>query len=745
MKTREPELPPIIRPQIMAKMTLQQAFELALQHHQNGRLGEAEALYLQILAAQPLHPETLHFLGIVSLQRGHNQAALAYFDQALSVRPVWPDALSNRGEALRAEGRLDEAVAAYQRAITLNPRFPQAYNNLGNTLISLGNHEQALASYQKAIELLPEYVDAYNNLGGALKKLGRLEESAAAYRRAIAAQPGNFQALSNLGTVLKEIGQLDKAIDILKQAIALSPDYPEAHYNLGNALKQKGFLDEAITAYRRVIALKPDFDQVHTNLGVALSERGLLGEAINSHRQAISLHADDAKAHCNLGGCLKELGRFDEAILAYRQALAIQPGLSEAHSNLLFAMLHQDLDDREIADEHLLWQRQHADGPTSPRMETLPADERNTKRLRIGYVSPDFREHSVTRFLLPLMENHDREKFEVFAYAEVPTPDEITTRLQSLTDGWRDTVGLGDAQVAELIREDGIDILVDLAGHTAGNRLLVFARQPAPVQVTWLGYPGTTGLDAMTHRLTDAHADPPGLTEDLHSESLVRLPHSAWCFSAIDSPAIIPRPQRGVVFGCFNNFAKVTDPIVQLWAQILATVPDSLILLKSSAFAEKATCEHVRGLFQNRGIAPERILLKGRTPSQIGHLALYHEMDIALDTMPYHGTTTTCEALWMGVPVVTLAGTSHRSRVGVSLLTNVGLEQLIAKTPEEYVRIAASLAGDIPALEVMRSSLRERMLASPLMDGPRFARDIENAYQTMWQDRRTSATSLMAP
>ena len=692
-------------------MTLQQAFELALTHHQNGRLTEAEGLYLQILAAQPLHPETLHFIGIASLQRGQNQAALAYFDQALAVRPDWPDALSNRGEALRALGRPEEAVAAYERAINLNPRFPQAFNNLGNALGALGNHNQALAAYQKAIELLPGYAEAHNNLGGVLKKLGHLDESATTYRRAVAMKPGYFQALTNLGTVLKESGQLDKAIDILRQAIALRPDYPDAHYNLGNALKEKGLLDEAVTAYHRVTTLKRGVEQAPNPQGESSKERG----------------------------------RFDEVLVAFRQAmLALRPESAEAHGHLLLAMLHQQLDDREVAEEHFLWQRQHAQ-PASEWMEPPSQDQRTGKRLRIGYVSPDFREHSVTRFLLPLMENHDREKFEIFAYSEVTTPDETTTRIQSLTDGWRDTLGLGDAQVAELIREDGIDILVDLAGHTAGNRLLVFARRPAPVQVTWLGYPGTTGLDAMTHRLTDVHADPPGMTEDLHSESLVHLPHSAWCFSATDSPAVALRLQRGVVFGCFNNFAKVTDPMLQMWAQILAAVPDSSLLLKSPVFGEKVTCERVRSLFKRHGIAPERILLRDRIRSQAEHLALYHEMDIALDTFPYHGTTTTCEALWMGVPVVTLEGTSHRSRVGVSLLNNMELKQLIAKSPEEYMRIASSLANDVPELEAMQRILRERMLGSPLMDAPRFARDIESAYQTIWHEWSLNGSSRSQP
>lgn len=681
-------------------MSLQQALELALHHHQSGRLAEAESLYQRILNVQPLHPETLHFIGILHLQRGQYQAALTYLDQALAVRPDWPDALNNRGEVLRAAGRLEEAIAAYERAICFNPRFPQAYNNLGIAWGALGNHAKALAACLKAVEIHPGYVEAHNNLGGILRNLGRLDESSAAYHRAISLRPGYHQALCNLGAVLREMGQLDEAVAILRQAVATKPDSPEAHYNLGNVLREKGLPDEAADAYRRVTELLPSGNVAEEEAAEPSGARG----------------------------------SFDDLIDTFRRArLALRPNSADAHSNLLLLMLQQHPDDRRIAEEHFLWRRQHAP-PADQRMEPRPANACAGRRLRIGYVSPDFREHSVSRFLLPLMENHDREKFEIFAYAEVPCPDETTARFRVLTDFWRDTVGRGDKEVAELIRADEIDILVDLAGHTAGNRLPVFARRPAPVQVTWLGYPATTGLDTMTHRLTDAHADPPGLTEDLHSESLCRLPLSAWCFSAMDGPEVIPRPQRGIVFGSFNHFAKLTDPMLKWWARILAEVPGSSLFLKSAAFADTAACERIRGRFEEHGITPERVILKGKTRTQAEHLALYQEMDIALDTFPYHGTTTTCEALWMGVPVVTLMGTSHRSRVGVSLLGNVGLKQLIATNPEEYVGIARSLAHDLPELEKLRHTLRERMLASPLMDAPRFARDVENAFRKMWQE-----------
>ena len=512
-----------------------------------------------------------------------------------------------------------------------------------------------------------------------------------------------------------------------------SPDIPEALTAISAIpFREKGQLNEAIAACRQAIALKPGYADAHSNLGIALSDKGQLDEAIAACRQAIALKPNFPVPRSNLGTAFKNAGRLDDALDSYRSALALAPDRADIHSNLLLTLnYHPGFDAHAIAAEHRLWNRCHGE-PLRSSLQPHPNDRNPERRLRIGYVSPDLRDHVVARFLLPLLENHDRTAFEIFAYAQVPVPDAMTQRLRTHADAWRSLVGLSDAQAAELIRQDRIDILVDLAGHTANNRLLVFARKPAPVQVTWLGYPNTTGLDTIDYRLTDSFADPSGST-DLHcSEKLFRLPACAWCFEPSASPAVAGRREGPITFGCLNNFAKITGPMLALWGRILQAVPESRLLVKSASFGNASVRQRVQQILGELGIAPERLELRGYEADYGGHLALYEQMDIALDTFPYHGTTTTCEALWMGVPVVSLAGGSHVSRVGVSLLANVGLSDLAATSPEEYVSIAVKLAGDLPRLTHLRSTLRERMAASSLMDAPRFARDIEAAFRQMW-------------
>jgi protein O-GlcNAc transferase len=388
------------------------------------------------------------------------------------------------------------------------------------------------------------------------------------------------------------------------------------------------------------------------------------------------------------------------------------------------------------------WHRQHAE-PLAQLIAPHANDPNPDRRLRIGYISPDFRDHPVGRFMLPLLKSHDHREFEIFCYGDGAAPDEMTAKLQTCADIWRHTAGQTHA---DLIRQDRIDILVDLAGHTLNNRLLVFAQKPSPVQITYLGYPGTTGLAAMDYRLTDVNADPPGETESFCTEELIRLPRTAWCFSALDeNPAIADPPavRAGhVTFGSFNNLAKLNPPLLQLWAKILQSIPNSRLLLKAKALNSKSVQDRLRESASTAGIPADRLDLCGWL-SPVDHLARYSRIDIALDTYPYHGTTTTCEALWMGVPVITLAGSVHLSRVGVSLLSNAGLPELIAQSPEDYVSIATELAGDLPRLADLRRTLRQRMETSPLMDAAQFARDVESAYRAVW--RRWCQKRLASP
>jgi predicted O-linked N-acetylglucosamine transferase (SPINDLY family) len=357
----------------------------------------------------------------------------------------------------------------------------------------------------------------------------------------------------------------------------------------------------------------------------------------------------------------------------------------------------------------------------------------------VGYVSPDFINHAVARFIEPVLSDHDRSRFEVFCYSNAQTPDTVTARLRALSEHWRDTALLDDAQTAALIREDRIDLLVDLAGHTAGNQLLVFARKPAPVQITWIGYPNTTGMGAMDYRLTDAIADPPGLSEAFHREQLVRLPGPFSCYlPSAESPDVNPLPALSaghVTFGSFNQFAKLTPAVVELWARLLRECPSAHLLLRARSLADNETASRLRETFARLGVDPGRLELDGSQLSVAAHQGCYHRVDLALDPFPYNGTTTTCEALWMGVPVIALAGRTHVARVGASLLTHLGTPEWIAQSPDDYIERCRALASDLPKLAAIRAGLRARFRASPLGDAKGFTRNLETTYATLWARR----------
>jgi protein O-GlcNAc transferase len=783
-------------------MTIPQALQIAVQHHQAGRLSDAEALYRQILAVQPNHADALHLLGVIAHQAGHDEAAVGWIRQAIVLNPNhgaaycnlgeayralgrleeaiatcrralelepnypeahlnlgaalsdagqldeamaayrraialragYPEAHNNLGAALAGQGRRDEAMAAYRRALDFKPDLPEAHKNLGNALRDNGQFDEAIAAYRRALQLKPNYPEALNSLGIALRERGRLDEAAAAYRRALGLQPDYPEAHNNLGAVLAGQGQLDEAIAACRRALELKPDYAEAHNNLGAALVARGRVDEAIAACQHALDLKPDYAEAHNNLGNALKDQGELDEAIAAYRHALDLKPDYPEAHNNLGNALKDQGELDEAIAAYRRALQIMPESAYAHNNLVYSLhLHPGHNARTISEEHQRWNRRFSD-PMKPFLQPHANDPAVTRRLRVGYVSPDFLDHAVGRYVLPLLERHDGEQFEILCYSGVARPDWMTERLRALAGParWRNTVGVPDARLAEMIREDGVDILVDLTMHAAGNRLPVFARQPAPVQVTWLAYPGGTGLHSIGYRLTDAHMDP-GDAPAWSVEEPVRLPDCWCCYEPVgDAPEINALPAlsaKGVTFGSLNNFAKVHEGVLALWVRVLEAVKGSRLLMLCPKGRAR---ERVRAFFGARGIATERVELAGFLP-RWEYLSLYQRIDLGLDPFPFNGMTTTCDALWMGVPVLTLPGKMPASRAGLSLLSTVGLAELAATSEEDYVRMAVELAGNLRRLANLRATLRARMRASPLMDAPRFARNVETAYRKMWQ------------
>ena len=749
----------------------QRILQEGLFHHQAGHLTQAEALYRQILAVEPNHPEALHFLGMLAHQAGKSEVgvdlikkalvlrpdyieayinlgnalrmldkleeAIKCYRRALELKPDFADVHYNLGNALKDQGKLDEAVASFRRALTLQPGDVEAYINLGNTLKDQEKLVEAVTCYRQALGLNPDYAEAHLNLGNALKDQGKLEEALTSYRRALHLKPDYAEAHFNLGTAFLDQGKLEEAAVCFYKALDLRPDYAESYINLGNLFKDQGRLEEAVSSYSQALDLKPDYAAAHYNLGTALKDQGKLEEAVTSFRRALKLRPDYAEADLNLGNTLKDQGMLEEAITSYREALAVKPDYTEAHSNLLFCLNYKaDVKQETIYYESIEWDKRLRDSlkaDTVQYMNSLATD----RRLRIGYVSPDFRLHSVAFFIEPVIQAHNREKVEVFCYANVRRPDKVTRRLQSEADNWFSLVGRAVEDVADRIQKDRIDILVDLAGHSNNNCLPVFALKPAPVQVSWLGYPNTTGLREMDYRLTDTVADPVGEADDLHSETLIRLKHGFLCYQpTTTAPKVgsLPCLERGsITFGSFNNLTKVTPEVINVWARILHGVPGSCLLLKAKQLADDQTRKHVGEMFALEGIGKERLEMHGRMPRQEEHLDLYRRVDIGLDPFPYNGTTTTCEALWMGVPVITLQGQRHSGRVGASILHRVGLNELVASSIERYIELARSLALEHKRLQGLRSGLRNLMQDSKLMNSTLFTGHLEEVYRQMWR------------
>jgi predicted O-linked N-acetylglucosamine transferase (SPINDLY family) len=646
------------------------------------------------------------------------------------------NSLQSINETLLGQGKLDEAVAAYRAVIERQPDSPEAHHFLAIALHRQGRLDDAIAAYRRVTELGPGFAETHSNLGLALMAQGRHDKAAAACRQAIALRPDFVEAHNYLGIALQRCGKLAEAVGAYRAAIALRPNFPEVFSNLCVALHVLGQFDEAVAAGRRAVALRPGFAEAHNNLGYALEAQGRPAEAITAYRRAIELAPGYAQAYNNLGNALQSQGRLDEAVASYREALRVDPNHATAHSNLLLCLnARAEQDPAAMFSEHRKWGERFGT-PATAAAGRHGNDPDPDRRLRIGYVSPDLRIHSVAFFFEPLIAAHDRDAVEAFCYSSAVRPDAVTERLRRLADGWREIGAMNDADVAEQVRADGIDILVDLAGHMAGNLLTMFAHKPAPVQVSYIGYPNTTGLDAVNYRLTDALADPQG-QESYYCETLVRLPRCFLCYAPPDdAPAVAPPPEAkagSVTFGSFNHLRKVTPEVIAMWSRILVAVPAARLVLKAKPLAEAATRDRFYALFERNGIERHRIEFLGWDPSLGGHLDLYGRVDIALDPFPYNGTTTTCEALWMGVPVVTLEGCAHAGRVGVSLLTAVGLGDLVAHSPDDYVAKVAALANDPARRTDLRGRLRGMMAASPLCDAAGLARSIEAAYRDMWR------------
>lgn len=640
-----------------------------------------------------------------------------------------------RGLLALQRGDAGEAVESLRRAIELQDDVPEFHGNLGSAYVALRQWDDAIRSYQRAVELQPDYADGWQNLGRVLYRLGRFNDALSSTRQAARSRPESPDVQYDLARIWQALEQPTEAIACYQRALRGKPKDAETHNRLGTVWQAVGNLDEAIGCYRRAIDCQPEFVAAWNNLGVALTKAGRLSDAVAAFRRALQLRPEFSTVLVNLGSVHQAQGDIDQALACFQRAVELEPANVEAHDNWLMARhYHPQVTLAELHAAHVAFETAHA----APLRTTWRAHE-NTRdpdrRLRIGFVSPDLCRHPVGYFLLPVLEHLDRRECEIHCYSCDVRRDDVTARLQATDTVWHEVAKHSVQQLADQIRADRMDVLFDLAGHTRKNRLLVFARKPAPIQVTWAGYVGTTGLTAMDFLLADRYQIPFG-TETFHVETLLRMPDGYVCFDPpAEAPPVGPLPalRNGfVTFGCFNNPGKLSPVILVAWREVMERVENSRLLLKFRGYDDPGTAKRVLEVLCSNGVRPERIELVGHSPRR-ELLEHYNRVDIALDTVPYSGGLTTCEALWMGVPVITAPGETFASRHSLTHVTTTGLTETIAKDLDEYVEIAVNLSHDLARLATIRIGLRDRVQTSPLCDAPRFARNLLTIVRAIWR------------
>ncbi|MBF0180521.1 MAG: tetratricopeptide repeat protein [Magnetococcales bacterium] len=649
-----------------------------------------------------------------------------------SLEEIWHRAIDHHHA-----GRLAEAEQGYRAILHLDPRHPDAQHNLGILAWQNGHPQAALTHLQAALAVNPSHpqyrasgCEILTHLGTALQKQGRPESAETHFRQALQLQKNAVATLAAFADLLRETGRLEEAQACLIEALTHDPDHVPALNNLGLVHQRQGRLDVAEKVLRHALTLAPRQAEIHGNLAIVLAEQGRIVLAETSLHQALSLQPDHADAHNNLGHLLRDQGRLAEADACYRRALALRPDALTIHDNLLFV---PGLDARQFLADAKRYGELVANLATP--FSHRPHPEEVHRRLRVGLVSGDFRFHPVGYFLEGVLAAIPQDEIELFAYSAVLREDAMTQRMRASVPNWRPIRSLSDAGLAARIREDGIDILIDLAGHTVDNRLPVFAWKPAPVQVAWLGYFASTGVTAMDYLLGNAINLP---DEELwqYVEKPWRMPESHLCFAPPrDAPEVAPLPaSRGgsITFGCFNKHMKLNAEVLACWAEILHRAPVSRLLLKNASLADPTIRQRLIGQFRELAIAPERLLLEATQP-RTHYLAAYHRVDIALDPFPFPGGTTTVEGLWMGVPCLTMRGEGFIGHQGETLLTHAGLPDWIADDPSDYIAKAVAFSNDSNHLATLRASLREQLDHSPLCDAPRFARHLAQALREMWR------------
>ncbi len=672
-------------------------------------------------------------------QERHPEAA-QQLRRALEANPDCVEARFELGLALLLSQDALPAEEQFRGVLARSPDHLLALLNLGNALNSMGRFAEAAEFYQRSLDVGEPFPTGFNNLGKALQGLGRLDEAVAAYEKGLELEPESALLFANLSSVFEQMGSPERMTERCEATLARNPDSFEGQLNLCIAKRLEGKLDEALAAGKRATQLNVNSAAAHFQLGQTWHDKQRFHEAAICFENTLEADPGFSPAHNSLAGTLNGLGKLDEALRHWKQAIEISPDFDVAHSNRLLCMNYDAGCTREeLAEAHRAWGRRVANRPAKKAgVNPATTEERQAKRLRVGYVSADFRGHPVASFAEPIVTSHDPDRIEVTCYSCTPAEDEITARFKASAARWRDVKKLSDDALAQAIRDDEIDILIDLSGHTGGTRLGVFAQKPAPVQVTWIGYPNTTGLATMDWRITDAYADPPGLTESLHTEQLARMPKSFLCFQAptgTPEPRPVPPNAEGYfTFGAFNNLIKIGPQGVAAWSRILLELPESRLLMKNASLANDRVRARVEGMFAAHGVSADRLQLMGRV-SREAHFALFNQIGLHLDPFPYNGTATTFEASWMGVPTLTLAGDRHAARVGVSHNMNLGLPELIGESVDDYVGKAVEFGRDPTRLRDLKVGFRERLQASPLMDHAAATRALECIFHDMWRAR----------
>jgi protein O-GlcNAc transferase len=661
--------------------------------------------------------------------------ALAAVENALRLRPGWAEAHLQRGVLLQQLARCQDSIEAFDAALRLKPDYPQAHFNRGVALQAAGRPEEAIAAYGEALRLKPDLFEAHLNRGLVLGRLGRSPEALAALDEALRLRPGSGEAHFNRGNALRALGRCDEALSAYDRALEIRPELGLAHFCRGLILRQGRRADEALAAFEQALGLEPQFAEAHFNRGNALAALGRFEDAVRAYDRSLQIRPGSAEAHLNRGVLLHQQGRRAEALADYDQACRLAPNSAQAQSAYLYGLNYAPLqDERALFDAHRAWGARQARRASRPRAAGERRDPH--KILRVGLVSADFDRHPVGYLIEPVLAAVDPSELQFVCYSGVGEEDDLTARLKRRSALWRSTLGISDRAMADLVRADGIDILIDLAGHTAANRLPVFALEPAPVQASWIGYPCTTGLPAIGYALMDEATVPAG-AERWFVERVVRLPETRFCYAPPEyapPPGPPPIVERGrATFGSFNNLCKVTPEVVRLWARVLGAVPGARLVLKWTTLAGPETCARYRRWFAAEGLDPARVELRAASPHP-QMLAEYGDIDIALDPFPYSGGLTSLEALWQGVPIVTLPGRRPVARQTLGFLQNLGRAEWVARDPDDYVRISVDLASGPRALAAMRRTQRARMAASPLCDAPRFARNFEAALRALWHD-----------